>query len=409
MRVFANLFLILFLADGGFSLIDELVSILTPLMPFPAFRNFLAVVVIIMAVPVYLSLGIDQRIPKRIFLPPIFLILWSLISTWLFPVLADIRIYGLLMAAIQVALGMLPFYLFRKRNERCLTMPATMFFGSFFSLRNSLIFCGVNIFVIPLVLVLFFFTVANAYMTEHTSGFMRLVPVGLQMTERVYKRDNRTIRLAAMIHVGDKEYYKNLAESVSPGRTIVLAEGVTDDDHQIRNGIDYGRVAGFLGLSSQDKMLFRGRLIKTEDLDSDRLHPDGAGREKQDDPTDILRADVDISDFRPPTILFLDSLGKHLRESPSFIKGLLSLNRWAEQNISPEMYTIIMDDILHRRNMVVIGYLDRALKRYDTIVIPWGALHMKELEVEVLKRGFTLQEERGRVSIDFRKMLQGKS
>ena len=30
---------------------------------------------------------------------------------------------------------------------------------------------------------------------------------------------------------------------------------------------------------------------------------------------------------------------------------------------------------------------------------------MKEIEAEVLKRGFTLQEERERVSIDFRKML----
>jgi hypothetical protein len=50
----------------------------------------------------------------------------------------------------------------------------------------------------------------------------------------------------------------------------------------------------------------------------------------------------------------------------------------------------------------------KALDRYDTIVIPWGALHMAEIEEEVLKRGFDLQQERERVSIDFRKMLVGK-
>ena len=65
------------------------------------------------------------------------------------------------------------------------------------------------------------------------------------------------------------------------------------------------------------------------------------------------------------------------------------------------MYEIIIDDILHRRNMGVIHYLDKALVRYDTVVIPWGALHMTEIEAEVLKRGFKLQEERERVSIAF--------
>ena len=155
-------------------------------------------------------------------------------------------------------------------------------------------------------------------------------------------------------------------------------------------------------------MLFRGRLIEADELESSRLRSRVAGDEVRFGPTDILRADVDIRDFRPPTILFLDALGKHLQESPSFAKGVLALNSWAEKNISPEMYAIIMDDILHRRNMVVIRHLDKALERYDTVVIPWGALHMKELEVEILKRGFVLQEERGRVSIDFRKMFLGR-
>jgi hypothetical protein len=83
----------------------------------------------------------------------------------------------------------------------------------------------------------------------------------------------------------------------------------------------------------------------------------------------------------------------------------MGLNSWAEQNITPEMYTVIMDDILHRRNLAVISHLEKAFMRYDTVIIPWGALHMKEIEAEVLRRGFVLQEERERVSIDFRKLL----
>ncbi|HEX2770228.1 MAG TPA: hypothetical protein VHN12_13205, partial [Geobacteraceae bacterium] len=249
---------------------------------------------------------------------------------------------------------------------------------------------------------------ANSCMAEYTSGFMRLAPGGLYMTDRVYRRDNRTIRLAGMIHVGEKEYYDALAGSVAPGRTIVLAEGVTDDKHLLRNRLNYGRVAGFLGLTSQEKMLFRGKLIKPEALEARRVRSRGMGEKEQAGPADILRADVDVSAFRPPTILFLNTFGKHLQESHSLVKGLLAINVWAEKNITREMHEVIVDDILHRRNREVIRHLGKALDRYDTVVIPWGALHMKEIEVEVLKRGFVLQEERERVSIDFRKMLPGK-
>lgn len=67
-----------------------------------------------------------------------------------------------------------------------------------------------------------------------------------------------------------------------------------------------------------------------------------------------------------------------------------------------------MDDILYRRNKEVIRHLRKAVDRYDTVVVPWGALHMPEIEDEVVKQGFKLQQERERVSIDFNKMLWGK-
>jgi len=287
-------------------------------------------------------------------------------------------------------------------------MPTELFTTPFFSLKNTLIFGGANLFIVPAVLVMFAGSVANAYMSEHTSGFMRLAPYGLMMTERVYRRDNRTIRLAAMIHVGNKDYYDKLVSSIAAGRVIVLAEGVSDDKNLMRNRIDYGKVAGFLGLTSQQEMRFKGRLIDQEELVAPRLNTLDAVDGKLAGEADIFRADVDISSFRPPTITFLDAIGKHLRESPSFVQGVQALNTWAEKNVTPEMYAIIMDDILHRRNMVVIGYLEKALARYDTVVIPWGALHMKEIEAEILKQGFVLQEERERVSIDFRRMLLGR-
>lgn len=399
MRVFANLFLILFLADGGFSLIDEIVPLLTPLEPFTALRTLLAGTVVVMSVPLYISLGIDRRLPKRVFLPLILFVFFSLISTWIFPALAGVRIYGLLLSAGQVVLGMLPLCIFRKGDARSLTMPSEMFTTPFFSIRNSLVFGASSLLVVPLALSMLLLSVADAYMADYTSGFMHLGPGGLRMTERVYKKGSRTVRLAAMIHVGDREYYDGVTGSLFPGRTIVLAEGVSDDNNLLHNDIDYGRMAGFVGLTSQKEMQFRGREVDAEELESPRLSAGGAGE------ADILRADVDASDFRPPTVLLLNAVGKQLQASPSFVKGVMAINSWGEKNITPEMSEIIMDDILHRRNMEVVRLLDRALGRYDTVVIPWGALHMKEIEAEVLRRGFVLKEDRERVSIDFRKML----
>jgi hypothetical protein len=308
------------------------------------------------------------------------------------------------MAAGQVILGMLPIFRFRKTGELILVMPKAMFDAPFFSLRNTLIFGAANLFVIPFALVLFTLYAVNSYMEVNTSGFMRLGPDGLHMTERVYRRDNKTIRLAAMIHVGEKEYYEDMVGSIAPGRTIVLAEGVTDDKKLVRNRLDYGKFAGILGLTSQENMRFNGRMIGN--LEKPSLQPKAEGKKETAESADILRADVDISSFRPQTIHFLDALGKHLRENASMVKGLMSFNTWAEKNITPQTHQIIMDDILYARNKEVIRHLRKALQQYDTIVIPWGALHMPEIEAEVLKLGFELRQEQERVSIDLIKMLR---
>lgn len=408
MRVFANLFLVLFLADGGISLIDELVSFFSPLPPLSEFRNLMANAVLLMAVPLYICLGIDRRMPKQVFLPLILFLYGSAVSVWVFPAVSGTPTFGLLMATIQVTLCIIPLSLFRKFDQLSLMMPKAMFEAPFFSLRNSLIFGASNIFIIPCALALFLFCMANSFMTEYTSGFMHLAPDGLRMTERVYRRGNKTVRLAGMIHVGEKRYYDELVGSVAPGRTIVLAEGVTDDENLLRNRLDYGKVAGFLGLASQEKMHFRGREIDEDEFEKTPFRAGTIAERETGGPADILRADVDISTFRPSTIRFIDELGKQLKENASLVKGFLSFNAWAEKNVTPEINNVIMDDILYRRNKEVIRHLRKAVDRYDTVVVPWGALHMPEIEDEVVKQGFKLQQERERVSIDFNKMLWGK-
>lgn len=404
MRIFVNLFLNLFLADGLFSLLDELATLIVPVTTLSEVRSTLAGGAIIAALLLYPCLGVDQRLPKKLLLPLIIFVIGCPFSSWLLPEMAGLSQFGLCAAILQVVLVLFLSHRCHLQSRHGLRLPAETFSTPLFSLRHTLAFLGANLVVLPLVLLLLVFSGINAWLAENTAGFMRLAPDGLHMTERVYRKGDRAIRLAGMIHVGEKGYYDGLAGSVAPGRTVVLAEGVSDDDDLLTDRLDYGRVADYLGLIPQDSSLFRGRSIEADELDT----PSTGSREEGAGQVDILRADLDISDFRPATVKLLDALGKELGGNPSLLAGSLAFSSWADKNMTPEMYEVVSDDILHRRNRVVIAHLDRALPRYATVIIPWGALHMKEIEAEVLRRGFRLQTQQERVSIGFRRLLTGK-
>jgi hypothetical protein len=73
-----------------------------------------------------------------------------------------------------------------------------------------------------------------------------------------------------------------------------------------------------------------------------------------------------------------------------------------------------MADIVYKRNAVVIDALQRSLDRYETIVVPWGGMHMPAIEAAVLKRGFAPGEKKERLlfafsAISFTALLQEMS
>jgi hypothetical protein len=400
MQALANYFLILFLADGCVSLLDEIVALVSPLAALSELRIIIANVVVLLGAVLYALLGIDKRLPKRVFIPLVAFVILSPLLAWLVPSLSSLRAFGPLMAAAQISLILLVTW--RYRRGRSVTLPRETFTGPAFSFKNLLGFSAANMVVLPCVLVLLVLSTADQYMQKYTAGFMHLGPDGLHMAEKVYRRGDKTIRLAAMIHIGEKQYYEKVGGGRIAGRTVILAEGVTDNQHLLRNRPDYTRFAGLLGLSSQQEGLqFKGKPIKAAELQAPK-HPAVRPDHKPGEP-DLLRADVDVSVFRPSTISFLDSLGKQMRESTTVGKQLLSSIAWSQKNVTPEMQESILDDILHRRNKVLLGYLKTSLPNYDTVVVPWGALHMAEIEAEVQKQGFQLQEVNDTVSIHFRK------
>lgn len=396
MRLLANLFLLLFLADGGISLIDEIFRFITGTATLTAVRQPVAVAVLVLAILLFFVLGIDRRLPKRIFLPLISFALWGGVGFWPLFVTVDSAGFSLLTAAGQLLLGLMVILWIRHQSHGRLLVSQALLSGPLFSWSNTLKFAAVSLILFPFMLIFFGLASASIYLENQTAGFMRLTPAGIYMAERVYRREDKTIRLAAMVHVGKQEYYRELADSIHLDRTIVLVEGVSDRDHLLQHRFDYSRVGEALGLVSQNELKFDGRLITLDELEQ------RTGEDSDPSVPHILQADVDINRFDPKTVEFLNMLGQTLLNDNASGSGLKEYNAWAARHMTPSLMRTLMTDILYRRNSELVRILFRAVGKYDTIVIPWGALHMPGIEAAVLNLGFRFESQSRRLSLDFR-------
>lgn len=399
MRKFANLFLILFLVSAGLGIASELLCIFLNLQILAGAERLVWAACIFTGSLVYLGLGFNKHLPKIILTPLFIWLFWKLLRCW---PLEDIsgEYFQLYASCGQLLLGIAVLKLNRQRNHKSPLLIRSQFVGPAFSGRNLFRFSLISIPVLPIAFMLISYSFADHLIETNTAGFVQLKPNGLYMTERIYQQGDKQIRLAGMIHLGQKDFYADLTASVSGARTLILAEGVTDEDGLLTERFGYGKIADLLGLTSQEKVHFQGRLIDTIELDDSAI-------EKLDIP-DILRADIDLKQFDPHSREVLNALAKYVLNSESLADGYFAFNRWAQEHITPDSNQIIMNDLIHKRNQSVLSYLPTALNKYDTVVIPWGALHMKDIEKAVQAKGFVLTENRERLSIDFLLLPYGK-
>jgi hypothetical protein len=393
---FVNIYIILFLIDAGLPLIAELLAATSSPLPLVAgLRYSVAYVVIILSMVIYACLGIDRRLPKRVLLPLTLYVFWNALAMWPLSGIIGRESLGLIAAAGQLLLGGIAMLLLRSPDGKPL-FSGMQFRTPMFSWRNTLSFSAINLLLLPLVLVYSGLAMTSDYLEQQTSGFMRLSPVGIYMSERSYHLDEKVIRLAAMMHIGREDYYEDLSGSMSVEETIILAEGVTDRDKLLDNRFNYSKLAGVIGLSSQEAMRFDGNLVDLHHLEA--MGQDAGEQGK----VDIAHADIDVNQFDPETIEFLNELGRTLFGDKPLVEGLAEYNAWVSEQMTPEWIAGVMDDILDKRNAVVIDSMMRSLEYYDTIVIPWGAMHMPAIDAAVLELGFEPGAERERLSVDFR-------
>src|SRR5262249_46790640 len=151
------------------------------------------------------------------------------------------------------------------------------------------------------------------------------------------------------------------------------AEGVSDREGLLREGLDYGSVARPLGLVVQPP--FEAALSELEDEQDEAGH--GAR---------VVRADLDLRDFSAETLGFLRGMSRILA-SPDLGTGLARARELAGC-CDAAAGARILQDLIEKRNAHLVAELDAALPEHRSIVVPWGALHLPAIERALRERGF---------------------
>lgn len=381
-----GLCLALFLFDGVISFADDALILLAGVHGLSLIRGLVSLATLVMAVWLYLLIGITPAVPKRIFLPIPLFFLASMLAMFALAVFWYHRIeeIALALSTLELMLGVLLVALNRREAARRESRPTAgvmwplvkveQLGARSFSWLNLLGFAALNVFVLlPLVAVYLFSCGAHA-VSHFSDGFMALHPGGFTVQVRKYVRDDgKAIQLFPMAHVAAPSFYQQVSRSF-PTNAVILMEGVSDEQNLLTNKISYKRMAKSLGLAEQHETFVPN-------------------------PQEVVRADVDVNVFSRETINFLNLI--MLFHSRGMTAENISM--LAQYTPPPGFETRLFDDLLTKRNEHLLGEIRENLKTSDNLMVPWGVAHMPGLAREIEKEGFRLSETQDYVVIPFGK------
>ncbi len=374
MIAFANLFLIGFALDGAISLLDDLARLGSGPSALAAARAAVASAVLFAALGSFCLLALDPRLPKRILLPPIAFPLWCALGAYPVPLeLTSPRASVLALSALQLWLALAALGWIRLRSttgrwllhERDLPRVRPR-------IGHTLRFALATALLAPPLLAAIAGLSLRAQIERATAGFVTFDLTGVHSTSREYRRDDRRIDLVGMAHIGESDGYVELFESFAGPSTLVLEEGVTDEENRIGEGLLYESIADRIGLDVQPS--FETLLASAPPGDASAPRPA------------VRNADVDASAFSADTLAVLDAAAR-LYRSERLAPALARFqSRLAERG--PEAVEIAYRELIDHRNAHLLAQIRASLDEYQRIVVPWGALHLPGIEAAILGWGF---------------------
>jgi hypothetical protein len=356
----------LFLADAIVSLVDDTLILAFGVHLLTAGRGMLFLFTVVVALLVYVLMGFNAMIPKRLFLPiTLFSPAAALVSlpllTYFYHQMQWVA-WGISVCQVLLAVGVL-FWLQGGIRFRRPLVAERWLAGGGFSWRNLVAFVLANALVLLPGVLVYLAVCASLAVGHFSDGFVKLGARGLTVEARKYARDDgKTIQLVPMAHIGDASFYQELTQSF-PSNATILMEGVSDEKNLLTNKITYKRTASSLGLAEQHE-------------------------EFKPVTVNMVAADVDVSQFTTNTIDLLN-LVMLVHANGMTPENLLKLTQYQ----TPPGYELeLLDDLLHKRNLHLLGVIKATLAESDALIVPWGAAHMPEVAREIQKSGFHLAE-----------------
>lgn len=236
----------------------------------------------------------------------------------------------------------------------------------------------VALFGIPLLAAGYAVVAILAWLQLATQGFVSFDLAGVDLADRRYTRGDQEVRLVGMMHVGERDRYRELVKSFIAEDTVVLYEGVTDDQQLMDASIDYAGAASALGLEAQHDLESYLEDIEPAEVEGVSLAE-----------WPVLRhADLDMSQFSAQTRAFV-ARAASLWRSESLVDALSDYLRWFEAEGGDELFGVIEEDLIERRNAHLLSEMGEAFVEFDRVVVPWGALHLPGIERSLLSGGFS--------------------
>jgi hypothetical protein len=357
-------------------LLDALLSAASEWLPISPVRNTVALLVLSLGLLLYTLSAFITQVPRRIVIPATLLLVWGNVCggfpiSFLMPEHAQT-----IMAWVQLpcAILLLGIHWHWRRSPPALPLPG-------FPWRRFAVVALLTIALAPLALTTGLVNALGTFMEDGTDGYLKLRPAGLLLEEREFAKDEKRVRLVSMMHIGRRGFYEQIHSSLPANDgAIVLLEGISDKEGLLTERFTYVNFAKMLGLTSQESSALQQGKPEPEATPTAITNLEPRVRYRH--------ADLDISLFDPVTIEFINTIGALLAK-PSFQSFLQTAND-PESPLNREgADEIVMDDILYKRNEHLVAEIDDALKTSRVVIVPWGALHLPDIEFALKERGFT--------------------
>jgi uncharacterized protein YbaP (TraB family) len=387
----ANAYLIGFAVDGGTSVLDDFVGTLTGsrVAPLGALRELIANLVVVSSFVMLLVLVAAPRLPKLLFLPLIAFAIWCGLDAppLLWPG-RNAHPIAVVLAIAQAAIACAAFLLLKARTGNWLLTRESLPSPRQRVLKIAVSAIATAVVVPALIGSLLAMDIA-ALIQSQTDSYIQFTASGIDLQETVLRKGDKTVRLIGMLHVGEPRFYQSLYASFPKG-SLILEEGVSDREKRLAGNFSYQKFARVLGLEQQPHV--EASLPAAQEVNAPgKAKPPSAPAAAA--PTtgadNIMHPDVDVSDFSDSTIRFLVAVGKvYQGGSPAQIVSRIVavMNDFSQADIEK-----FYDDVIHNRNKHVLAAFDSEIAHYDSVVIPWGAMHMPDLEKQLKARGFAVE------------------